>query len=96
MSNDVQENNVHDNAERHRFELKFDGHTAFSMYNRADGVITFRHTEVPIELRGHGAGSKLVRGALDIVRGEALKVRPLCPFVKAFIDAHPDYADMLV
>lgn len=88
-------NEVHDNAERHRFELELDGRMAFSDYRRADGVLTVLHTEVPKELNGRGIGSALVRGLLDIARTQGLKVRPLCPFVKAYLDKHTEYADLL-
>ncbi|MGB6350105.1 MAG: GNAT family N-acetyltransferase [Pseudolabrys sp.] len=86
--------NVRDNRERHRFELDADGHIAFSNYKRSDGVLTILHTEVPKELEGHGVGSVLVRGVLDTARAEGLKVVPICPFVKAYMDRHPEYADL--
>jgi predicted GNAT family acetyltransferase len=88
-------NNVHDNSERHRFELDADGHVAFSNYKRADGVLTILHTEVPKELEGRGIGSALVRGLLEIARAQGLKVNAVCPFVKAYLDRHPEYADLL-
>jgi predicted GNAT family acetyltransferase len=83
------------NRTRHRFELEVDGHIAASYYEIAGPVITFVHTEVPPELGGKGVGSKLIAGALDQVRSEGLKVIAQCPFVKAYIDKHPDYADLL-
>jgi predicted GNAT family acetyltransferase len=86
---------VANNTERHRFELAVDGHIAASYYEIANGVITFIHTEVPPELGGKGIGSRLIRGALDQVRTDGLKVIAQCPFVKAFIDKHPDYQDLL-
>ncbi|RIK98184.1 MAG: N-acetyltransferase [Proteobacteria bacterium] len=86
---------VRDNPDEHRFELSVDGHVAAAYYKRTPGVITFVHTEVPDALAGRGVGSKLVRGALDAVRAEGLKVVPRCLFVKAFIDKHQDYADLL-
>ena len=87
-------NNVRDNTERHRFELDAQGHIAFSNYKRADGVLTILHTEVPKELEGHGFGSALVRGVLDLARARGEKVIPVCPFVKAYMDRHPEYADL--
>ena len=87
-------NNVRDNTDRHRFELDADGHVAFSNYKRADGVLTILHTEVPKALEGHGIGSGLIRGVLDIARAEGLKVKPLCPFAKAYMDRHPEYNDL--
>jgi predicted GNAT family acetyltransferase len=90
MVNDVSNNPAH-----HRYELAVDGHLAATYYTLADGVITFIHTEVPPELGGKGIGSKLIQGALDQVRAAGLKVIAQCPFVKAFIEKHPDYADLL-
>ncbi len=87
---------IRDNPERHRFELDADGHVAFASYARADGVLTINHTEVPQALNGRGIGSALVRGVLDIARAQGLKVRPRCPFVAAYIDKHPEYADLRV
>ena len=86
---------VTDNTEKHRFELAVDGHIAATYYKISDRVITFVHTEVPPELGGKGIGSKLIKGALDQVRTAGLKVIPQCPFVKAFIEKHPDYQDLL-
>jgi uncharacterized protein len=88
-------NAVRDNPQRHRFELDADGHVAFSNYKRADGVITFLHTEVPAALHGHGIGSALARGMLDIARAQKLKVVAKCPFVAGYIAKHPEYADLL-
>ena len=47
------------------------------------------------ELGGKGVGSKLIKGALDQVRAEGLKVIAQCPFVNAYIEKHQDYADLL-
>jgi predicted GNAT family acetyltransferase len=83
------------NRTKHRYELAVDGHIAATYYEIAGPVVTFVHTEVPPELGGKGIGSKLIGGALDQVRSEGLKVVAQCPFVKAFIDKHPDYAVLL-
>jgi uncharacterized protein len=83
------------NSEKHRYELAVEGHIAATYYKIVDRVITFIHTEVPPELGGKGIGSKLIRGALDQVRADGLKVIAECPFVKAFIDKNPDYQDLL-
>jgi predicted GNAT family acetyltransferase len=86
---------VRDNAEKHQFELVVDGYTSLAEYRLKPGVITFVHTEVPKELGGRGIGSKLAKGALDQVRARGLKVVPLCPFIKAWIEKHPEYQDLL-
>jgi predicted GNAT family acetyltransferase len=86
---------VRDNPDRHRFELDADGHVAFSNYTHAGNVITIQHTEVPKELGGRGIGSALARGVLEFARAQGLKVVPRCPFVKSYIDKHPEFADLL-
>ena len=86
---------VINNKAHHRFELAIEGHLAATYYKIENGVITFIHTEVPPELGGKGVGSKLVKDALDQVRKEGMKVIAQCPFVKAYIDKHNEYADLL-
>jgi predicted GNAT family acetyltransferase len=86
---------VRDNTAKNQFELIVDGHTALAAYRLKPGVIKFTHTEVPKELGGRGIGSQLAKGALDQVRERRLQVVPLCPFIKAYIEKHPEYADMV-
>ncbi len=86
---------VRDNAGKHRFELDVGGHTAMAYYNLSPGVITFTHTEVPPALSGRGVGSRLARGALDLVRAQNLKVVANCPFIGGYIGKHAEYQDLL-
>ena len=86
---------VVDNPARHRFELEADGHIAFAAYEREDGIITFTHTIVPGALQGRGIGSTLIKAALAAVRAEGLKVVPECPFVRAYIEKHPEEQDLV-
>jgi predicted GNAT family acetyltransferase len=86
---------VSNNPAHHRYELDVDGHIAATYYKKAGGVITFIHTEVPPELGGKGIGSRLIKGALDQVRADGLKVIAECQFVKAYIEKHHEYADLL-
>ena len=86
---------VVNNTAKQRYELAVDGHIAATYYRITGGLITFVHTEVPPELGGKGIGSRRIQGALDQVRAGRLKVIAQCPFVKAYIEKHPDYADLL-
>jgi len=88
---------VRDNADASRFEIVADdGAVAgFVDYERRDGVVDMRHTEIGDAYEGQGLGGKLARGALDLVRGEGSKVVPSCPFIKGWIDKHEDYQDLL-
>ncbi len=54
------------------------------------------HTEVSDELRGMGAGAKLVEAAVVWARQTGKKILPLCPFAKATMERKRDqYADVL-
>jgi uncharacterized protein len=86
---------VRNNTAQNRFELHVDGEQAVAYYRMAPGVITFIHTEVPQALSGRGIGTKLIRGALEMVRAQGLKVVPQCPFVSAFMGKHSEYNDLL-
>jgi predicted GNAT family acetyltransferase len=88
-------NAVVHNHKRHRYELTMDGHTAVSVYNVDGDILSFVHTEVPPELGGRGVGTRLIEAALADVRERSLKVRPLCGFVKQYMDRHPETADLL-
>ena len=83
------------NKAQQRYELAVEGHIAATYYKVEGKIITFIHTEVPPELGGRGVASTLIRGALDQVRADGLKVIAQCPVVKAFIDKHADYQDLL-
>lgn len=84
-----------DNAALGRFELEVDGHLAIAEYRIAEGVIEFFHTVSPPALRGLGAASKLIHGALLAARERGLKVKPTCSFVAAYIERHREFADLL-
>ena len=74
----------------HRFELHVNGHTAVEVFERFPGGIAYLHTMVPKALEGRGVGSKLVRHIFEYAVQNQIKARPDCPFVKAYIDKHPE------
>jgi predicted GNAT family acetyltransferase len=86
---------VRNNEAAHRYELGVDGHLAIAEYRLRPGRISFIHTEVPEALAGRGIGKRLVKAALDDARAQGLKVVPICPFVKHYIDTHPEERDLL-
>ncbi|MGB7393287.1 MAG: GNAT family N-acetyltransferase [Pricia sp.] len=77
--------------EKSRFEVHVDGKIAFADYKLFDAGIAYMHTEVPKELEGKGLGSFIAKGILDYAEENDLKVKPYCPFIKAYIDRHPEY-----
>jgi uncharacterized protein len=88
---------VTDRPDRSRFEAHVDGELAgFAAYVAADDLIMFTHTDVFDAFEGRGVGSALARGALDAVRADGTrKVLPRCPFIRGWIEKHPDYQDLV-
>ena len=86
---------VKDNPAPGRFEMASGDGTAFVEYRRAGDRIVLLHTEVPEAMSGKGVGFKLVRGTLDVLRSEGMKVVPRCEFVAAYIGRHPECRDLL-
>jgi predicted GNAT family acetyltransferase len=87
---------VRDNSAERRYELHVGGEVAgFIRYVLSPTSITLVHTDVAPAHEGHGAGSRLVAGALDDIRARGLGVVPVCPFVRAYIERHPEYADLV-
>ena len=80
----------HDEA-GNRFVLTSDGETAFLSYARKHDGLALLHTEVPPELEGEGIGSALVRAAVEYARGQGLRVMPVCPFARVWLERHPEY-----
>ncbi|MET7879688.1 GNAT family N-acetyltransferase [Micromonospora sp. DT68] len=88
---------VEDNPAKNRFEILVDDALAgFTAYVPRGEVLVFTHTEVDRAFQGKGVGGALIRGTLDQVRARGGRLVPQCPFVAAFIDKHPEYADLVV
>ena len=87
---------VTENEQAHRYEVRVDGQLAgFTQYRRHPGVIEFVHTQIEPEYEGRGLASWLIRSVLDTARADGLDVLPYCPFVRGYIDRHPDYVDLV-
>ena len=87
-------NKVRDNKSRHRFELDVEGGTAFANYHLTSDSVVITHTETPTSLRGRGIASELVKGALELIRADGLKVVAGCGFVVDYLQKHPEFADL--
>ena len=85
-----------DNPDANRFEIHADGATAFLTYRMNGDAMEYLHSETPAELRGRGYAGELVKFALDGDRIAGRKVIPTCPFVKSYIEKHPEYAPFVL
>jgi uncharacterized protein len=86
---------VRDNKTQSRFELDVEGGLAFANYRRTASAVIITHTETPRALRGRGIASDLVKGALELIRSDGLKVIAGCGFVVDYLRKHPEYADLV-
>ena len=90
---------VRDNPDEERYELLVGDSVVGEIqyhHRRSSDRIAFIHTEVSPEQEGHGHASTLVAGALDDVRSRGLRVVPICPFVRTYLQHHPEYEDLVV
>jgi len=81
---------IHDPAAQ-QFRAGTGSETAVLQYQSAPGQITFLHTDVPKALRGKGVGQRLARAGLEHAKAAGLRVVVICPFVRSFVDKHPEY-----
>jgi predicted GNAT family acetyltransferase len=87
---------VADNPEQGRYEARVDGELAGSLYYRErEGGLILVHTEVEPEFEGQGVGGRLVAGTLDDIRARGLSAVAWCPFVRGYLERHPEYADLV-
>jgi predicted GNAT family acetyltransferase len=87
---------VTDATQRSRFEVQVDGELAgFAQYVRKAGRVVFTHTEIDPSFEGRGLGSQLAAGAFDRLRATGEPAVPLCPFIAAYVDRHPEVADLV-
>jgi predicted GNAT family acetyltransferase len=87
---------VRDNPQEARYEIYVDGEQAGLLeYERNDGTLVLIHTEVDDAHQGQGLAAKLVAAALDAARQAQLPVRPDCPYVRTYLERHPDQLDLV-
>ena len=87
---------VIDNRHQNRYEIRADGRLAgFTEYRRHPTVIEFIHTEIEPEYERRGLAGELIGSALDTARADGLEVLPFCPFVRAYIERHREYLELV-
>ena len=53
------------------------------------------HTGVDDSLRGAGVGTALVKRLVEDARADGVTIVPLCPFIKAQYQKHPEWSDVM-
>lgn len=80
---------VRHNEAAHRFEVPLGNDFAVLEYALEGKQIIFLHTGVPEAYEGKGIASQLVKTGLDYARSAGLTVVARCPYVKAYLERHP-------
>ena len=64
-------------------------------YEVAGDRVILRATNVRPEYQGRAVGTELGRAVLDQLRRENKTVLVTCPFMRRFIERHPEYDDLV-
>ncbi|WP_034384471.1 GNAT family N-acetyltransferase [Deinococcus sp. YIM 77859] len=87
---------VTNNEAERRYEIALNGQrVGLAEYQPEGDTLILTHTEVAEGHEGEGLASQLVQAALDDARARGLRVVPVCRFVAAYIQRHPEYADLV-
>jgi predicted GNAT family acetyltransferase len=87
----VSEITIVNNRTAQRFEARTPEGVAVLQYQYGnDGALVLVHTEVPPAFRRRGIATRLVGAALDFAIDHHLVVIPVCPFVRAYLQQHPE------
>ena len=62
---------------------------------RGKNLLSADHAGAPEELRGTGAAMALVERLIADARAQGFKIIPLCPYVRAKYEEHPEWADVM-
>ena len=87
---------ITDNSELGVYEAAIGGRTAAGLvYSKVGSRVILSATSVFPEFRGKGVAARLIGGVLDELRRQGKTAAVTCPFAAAFVNAHPEYADVL-
>ncbi|HEY4337708.1 MAG TPA: GNAT family N-acetyltransferase [Puia sp.] len=92
----MQPYNIINNQQQQQLQLTIEGELAFLEYRLKDGVVYLMHTEVPDRLGGRGIGTALAAAAFDYAKAQGLQIKVYCPFVKKYLDRHPELAHLVI
>ena len=87
---------ITNNSELGVYEAAIGGRTAAGLvYNTVGNRVTLLATSVLPEFRGKGLAARLTGAVLDDLRMQGKTATITCPFAAAFVNAHPEYAEVL-
>jgi predicted GNAT family acetyltransferase len=85
---------IHDDADR-QYELPVEGDFAVVTYNLSAPNLMITETLVPQRLEGRGIASRLAKHVIADAKARELLILPVCPFFSAYLQKHPEHADVV-
>ncbi|MFI6567948.1 GNAT family N-acetyltransferase [Nocardia fluminea] len=80
------------NADKNRYDVFLDDELAgFAEYVERDNDTDFVHTEIDDAFAGKGLGGVLARVAVEDVIARGRTITAHCPFIRGWLDKHPQY-----
>ena len=85
---------VHGHAGEYRAHIS--GHEAIGRLTwvEHDGVRAAEHTLVPEAIGGRGVAARLVEALVADARAQGFRINPVCSYVVAAFERHPEWADL--
>jgi predicted GNAT family acetyltransferase len=83
------------NASKQRFEAIVEELLCRCDYRMHGNTMMLVHTEVPPQLERRGIASHLVRAAFDYAQDNGMDVLPVCSYVSAWAQRHPEVKSLL-
>lgn len=95
-TSDAEDFVITNNSEVGTYEATIGGRTAAGLvYNKVGNRVILLATSVLPEFQGKRVAARLIGGVLDELRTQGRTATVTCPFTAAFVNAHPEYADVL-
>lgn len=83
-------------ATEHRWVGLIDGQVVTALDYADDGrVVSMTRTFTNPPFRGRGLAAQVVERAVDAAAEQGRRVRPMCWYVAAWFEQHPERADLL-
>ena len=80
----------------HRYEVRVDDEVAgYAEYEQRGDAVAVLHTVVDPRFEGRGLGTVLARAVVDAARASGQPLLPVCPFVRRWLEKHPDQLDVV-
>lgn len=75
--------------------IGLDGEAELTLSRASPILVIADHTFAPDSLRGTGVAKALVERLIADARAERFRIVPLCSYVKAQADRHPEWSDVI-